>query len=156
MHSDVRLEMEEAKQFYVMNIDGVVIGPVTSDVLTHLANTWQIGPDSPIRPSEISEWATFRDVAATLGITLPDTRDWKASRKAAIAKEKSDMRWGCAVFLVIGWIGMTWIGLGFLFVPFLMFCALYYGLGKLFEAMTGLPVLGVPMWSDFRVKRIPG
>jgi hypothetical protein len=68
----------------------------------------------------------------------------------------SNKRWGCAIFLVIGWILMTWLGLGFLFVPFLMYCILYLLFAKLFEAMTGLSVLGVPMWMDVRVKRIPG
>ena len=148
--------MEDPEQYYVMDIDGVIIGPVASNVLTHLATKWQIGPDSPIRRGDGSEWVTFRDVAAILSITLPDATDWRANRKAAIAKEKSDKRWGCAVFLVIGWIGMTWIGLGFLFVPFLMYCVLYYSFCKLFEVMTGLQVLGVPMWTDVRVKRIPG
>lgn len=148
--------MEESEQYYVMNIDGVIIGPVASNVLTHLATKWQIGPDSPIRRGDGAEWMTFRDVAATLGITLPDSTDWRADREAAIAKEKSDMRWGCAVFLVIGWIGMTWIGLGFLFVPMLLIGILFVLFCKLFGAMSGLDVLNVPMWSDVRVKRLPG
>jgi hypothetical protein len=153
-------EMEEQAQdppqFYVMDIDGKIVGPVPSEVLTNLAASWQIGPDSPIRQGDVAEWATFREVANALGIALPAANDWRANRNAAIAKEKSDKRWGCAIFLVIAWIAMMWMGIGFLFVPILMWGVLYYAFGKLFGAMTGLDVLGLPMWNDFRVKRIPG
>ena len=139
-----------------MDIDGVIIGPVASDVLTHLATKWQIGPDSLIRRGDSAEWVTFRDVAATIGIRLPDSTDWSASRKAAMAKQRSETMLVCVVLLVIGWIGMAWIGIGFLFVPILMSGILYFGLCKLFQAMSGIDIFSLPLLNDMRVNRLPG
>lgn len=143
-------------QYYVIDIDCQIIGPVDAPILTHLVTKWQIGPDSPIRRGSNGDWMSFRDVAATLDITLPDSGDWRANRKATVSKERSDMRWGCAVFLVIGWIGMAWIGLGFLVVPMLMTGILFVLFCKLFGAISSTDVLNVPMWSDVRVKPLPG
>lgn len=148
--------MEEPAQYHVMDVDGNMVGPVSSAELAKLVEQWCIGPDSPIRPAEGSNWTTFRDVATSIGIQLPETDEWEANRKAAIANEKSNIRWGCAVFLVLFWVGMNWIGFGFLVVPIVAFSVLYYTLCKLFSAMTGLEVFWAPMWSDMRKKRIPG
>jgi hypothetical protein len=148
--------MEESAQYHVMDVDGNVVGPVSPAVLTHLVTQWRIGPDSPIRRTDGADWVTLRDVATSIGITLPVSNDWKASSEAAIAKDRSNIRWGCAVFLILGWIGMTWIGLGFLFMPMLLTGILFVVFCKVFGAMSGLDVLNVPMWTDVRVKRQPG
>lgn len=148
--------MEESSQYHVMDVDGNVIGPVSPAVLTHLVKQWRIGPDSPIRREDGAEWGTFRDVATSLGIALSESNEWKTNRDAALAKDRSNMRWGCAVFLVLGWIGMAWVGLGFLFVPMLMSGIFFVAFCKLLGAMSGLDVLNVPMWTDVRVKRQPG
>jgi hypothetical protein len=148
--------MEETDQYYVMDLKGQVVGPMDLKGVTILAFSWKIEPESPVRRSDGTEWVAFRRIAADHGISLPDTVEWQANRDAAVKQDRSEIIWMSGILIAIIWGGMSWLGIGFMFVPMLLTGILYVLFCKLFGAMSSLEILSLPLFNDMRVNRLPG
>ena len=151
--------MKSKHTYTVITVDGSVVGPISSNEIADLVTAYLIGPDSQIRHGDDGDWASFADVALSIGIELPSAEQWNLDRQAFQAKEtedKSNLMLGCGLVLLMGLGIAVFTGFGILIIPLIGFCLMFVIFCKIMNLFCDVDVLTAPMWTDVRDKPAEG